>query len=51
MYCHVTDLKMLIFFLLDGIKTLMAFDYPKFQAFLFNTLQSRNVSVKSAGQK
>ena len=29
----------------------MAFDYPKFQEFLFSTPQSRSVSVKSAGSK
>lgn len=31
--------------------TLMVLHYSKFQEFLFNTLQSRNVSVKSASPK
>ena len=31
--------------------SLLVFDYPKFQEFIFNTLQSRNVSAKSAGSK
>ena len=29
----------------------MVFDYLKFQEFLFNTFQSKNVRVKSAGSK
>ena len=45
--CHVTDVKMLRFFLVYWITTLMVFDCPKFQEFLFNTHQSRNVSMKS----
>ena len=31
--------------------TLLIFDYLKFQEFIFNTLQSRNVRTKSAGSK
>ena len=48
--CHVKDVKMLRF-LVHCIKTLLAFDYPKFQEFLFSTFQSRNVGVKSDGTK
>ena len=33
------------------ITSLLVFDNPKFQEFLLNTLQSRNVTVKSAGTK
>ena len=33
------------------ITTLLVFDYPKFQEFLLNTFQSRNVGVKSVGAK
>ena len=49
-YCHLTDVKMLKK-LVYWITTLLVFDYPKFQEFIFNTLQSRNVSAKSAGSK
>ena len=31
------------------ITTLLVFDYPEFQEFLFNTLQSRMFGVKSVG--
>ena len=38
--CHVTDVKRLKK-LVYWITTLLVFDYPKFQEFIFNTLQSR----------
>ena len=50
-YFHVTDVKMLRFFLFYWITTLLVFDYSQFWEFIFNTLQSRNVSAKSAGSK
>ena len=50
-YCNVTDVKMLSFFLVYWITTLLVFDYPKFQEFIFNTLQSRNVNAKSTDSK
>ena len=49
-YCHVTEIKMLKN-LVFWLRTLMVFDYPNFQECLFNTLQNRNVSVKSAGSR
>ena len=33
----------------DRITTLLVFDYTKFQEFLINTLQHRNVGIKSVG--
>ena len=48
--CHVTDVKCYDV-LVDCITTLVVFDYPKFQQFLSNTLQSRNVGVRSVGTK
>ena len=51
--CHMTDVKYyyIIVVLVDCIATLLAFDYPKFQEFLFNNLQSRNLGVMSVGTK
>ena len=45
--CHVTDVKMPLRFLVYWITILIVFDCSKFQEFLFNTHQSRNVSMKS----
>jgi len=38
-------------FLIYRITTLLVFKHPKFQEFLLNTFQSRNVGVKSVGTK
>ena len=48
--CHVTEVKMLRFFIYC-IRTLLVSDQPTFQEFYLNTLQSRNVGVKSVGTK
>ena len=37
--------------LVDCIMTLLGLDYAKFQELVFDTLQSRNVCVKSVGTK
>ena len=43
--CHVTDVKYYNSFTVDCITTLLFFDYPEFQEFLFfkNTLRSRKL--------
>ena len=38
-------------FLVYCMTTLLVFDDPKFQEFLINTFQCRNVRVKSVGTK
>ena len=38
-------------FWLIAITTLLVFDYPEFQEFLFNALQSANVDAKWVGTK
>ena len=37
--------------LVDFITTLLVFDYPKFNEFLFNTFLSRNAGVKSVNSQ
>ena len=46
--CHVTDVKYYNSFT-SLHQTLLVFDYPEFQEFLFNTLQSRMFGVNSVG--
>ena len=48
---HVADVKMLGFFIVYCITTLLVFDDPKFQGFLLNTFQRRNAGAKSVGTK
>ena len=40
--CQVTDVKCYNF-LVDCFTIVLVFDYPKFQEFIFNTLQSRKM--------
>ena len=35
----------------QDITALLVFDYPKFQELLYDTLQSRNIGMKSVGTK
>ena len=49
-FCYLTDVKCYDF-LVDYIMTLLVFDYPKFQEYLFNTLQCKNGGIKSVGTK
>ena len=49
--CHVTDVKYYNCRNAGCITTLLVFDYPEFQEFLFNTLHNKDLGLNSVDTK